>query len=167
MRPCLRICLFGIANPGVQRVGRLIGIFFFTKSKQKFPLQIHSKCKFCKQKSPREDSDNTVFLRIACSNAGILRWSRYLKQQALRFLLFTSAFCDVHHFVILDTCAALHCGDLRGLFVIHGQDLSLGAYMGLRKSSTDCKGQSISNRCIDAHRIKWTEMFEIVMNRNA
>ena len=33
--------------------------FFFTKGKQKFPLQIHSKCKFCKQKSPREDSDQS------------------------------------------------------------------------------------------------------------
>ena len=56
MRPCLRICLFGISDPGVQRVGRSIGIFFFfTKSKQKFLLQTHSKCKFRKQKSPREE----------------------------------------------------------------------------------------------------------------
>ena len=47
--------------------------FFFTKNKWKFPLQIHSKCKFCMQKSPMEDSDNTVFLRIACSNTRIFR----------------------------------------------------------------------------------------------
>ena len=56
IRPCLRICFFGIADPGVQRlVGR--SAIFFTKSKQKLPLQIHSKCKFYKQKSQREDSD--------------------------------------------------------------------------------------------------------------
>ena len=36
-RPCLRICLFGIADRGFQRVGRLIGKFFFYKKrKQKF-----------------------------------------------------------------------------------------------------------------------------------
>ena len=147
LRPSLRICLFCIADPGVQRVVRSISSFFFTKSKQKFPLQIHSKCKFCRLKSPREDSDNIIFLRIACSNARILRWSRYLKQLSLRFLQFASAFSDVPHFVILDTGAALHCGDLRGFFqgshfVIHGQDLSLGACMDLRKSSTDCKQAS-------------------------
>ena len=38
--------------------------------KWKFPLQIHSKCKFCKEKSLMEDSDNTVFLRLACSTVG-------------------------------------------------------------------------------------------------
>ena len=46
--------------------------FSFTKCKQKFLLQIHSKCKFCMQKSPREDSDNTVFLRIAFVYASVL-----------------------------------------------------------------------------------------------
>ena len=29
--PCLRNCLFGIADPGVHRVGRSIAFFFFTK----------------------------------------------------------------------------------------------------------------------------------------
>ena len=29
--PCLRICLFGIADPGVQRVGRSAFFFFYKK----------------------------------------------------------------------------------------------------------------------------------------
>ena len=53
-------------RPRGSAVDRLIGFFFITKSKQMFLLQIHSKCKFFKQKPPRENSDNTVFLRIAC-----------------------------------------------------------------------------------------------------
>ena len=62
-------------------VGRLAFYLIFTKNNWKFPLQIHSKCKFCKQNSPMEDLDNIVFLnRIASLNTRILRQSRYLKQ---------------------------------------------------------------------------------------
>ena len=31
LRSCLRNCLFGIADPGVHRVGRSIGIFLYKK----------------------------------------------------------------------------------------------------------------------------------------
>ena len=34
VRPCLRNCLFGIADPGVHRVGRSIAFFFFTLQKK-------------------------------------------------------------------------------------------------------------------------------------
>ena len=79
-----------------------------------------SKSKFGEQKSPMGDSDNTVYLWIACSNTRILCLSRYLKQYYLRLWLFTSAFSDVPHVVGSSKCiifsrcvflgVALHCG---------------------------------------------------------
>ena len=37
-RPCLRNCLFGIADPGVHRVGRSIAFFFFFISQKKLEV---------------------------------------------------------------------------------------------------------------------------------
>ena len=114
-RPCLRNCLFGIADPGVHRVSQSIAIFFSTKKKNwKFLLQICLKCKLnCRQNSPMIYSDTTVFLRIACSNARLLCRSRYLKQIKPMIVAIRDSFSDVLHFA---TGVALQCGDLRTIY---------------------------------------------------
>ena len=38
IRPCLRNCLFGIADPGVHRVGRSIAFFFFFTLQKKLEV---------------------------------------------------------------------------------------------------------------------------------
>ena len=78
--PCLRNCLFGIANPGVHRVGRSIAFFFFYKKMEVTALNLFE----MQAKLYAELTDDIFRYYSVPKNSQlkhkILCWSRYLKQ---------------------------------------------------------------------------------------
>ena len=108
--PCLRNCLFGIADPGFHRVGLSIAFFFFTKKKKDVSASNPLKCKLnCMQNSPMIYSESTVFLlKHKTSLSKPLSEAIKPKIVAIR-----KGFSDVLHFA---TGLALQCGDLHAIY---------------------------------------------------
>ena len=106
--PCLRNCLFGIADPGVHRVGRSIAFSFFFSASNPFEMQA---------KLYAELTDD-IFRYYSVPKNSQLKHKTSLSEllsEAIKptIVAICSGFSDVLHFA---TGVALQCGEVCALF---------------------------------------------------
>ena len=113
-RPCLRNCLFGIADPGVHRVGRSITFFFFYQKK----MEVSASNPFEMQAKLYAELTDDIFRYYSVPNNSQLKHKTSLSEplsEAIKptIVEIRNGFSDVLHFT---TGVALQCGDLRAIY---------------------------------------------------